>query len=107
VAEARELADRGIVELCLIAQDTTRYGEDLDYGRHGLVRLVEDKTLRPARTLELGCGTGADAIYLSQHGFEMTAVLALRPASRAQYSPAPPAPTTTTSNSWITVSFPV
>jgi len=41
VAEARELADRGIVELCLIAQDTTRYGEDLDYGRHGLVRLVE------------------------------------------------------------------
>ena len=30
-----------------------------------LVRLVEEKTLRPARTLELGCGTGADAIYLA------------------------------------------
>ncbi len=39
-----------------------------------LVRLVEEKTLRPARTLELGCGTGADAIYLAAHGFEMTAV---------------------------------
>ncbi len=39
-----------------------------------LVRLVEAKTLRPARTLELGCGSGADAIYLAQHGFEMTAV---------------------------------
>ena len=32
------------------------------------------KTLRPARTLELGCGTGADAIYLAARGFEMTAV---------------------------------
>ena len=39
-----------------------------------LVRLVEAKTLRPARTLELGCGSGADAIYLAQRGFEMTAV---------------------------------
>jgi SAM-dependent methyltransferase len=39
-----------------------------------LVRLVEDKTLRPARTLELGCGSGADAIYLAARGFEMTAV---------------------------------
>ena len=41
VAEARELAAQGIQELCLIAQDTTRYGEDLELGRHGLVRLVE------------------------------------------------------------------
>jgi ribosomal protein S12 methylthiotransferase len=41
VEEARALAEQGIAELCLIAQDTTRYGEDLGYGRHGLVRLVE------------------------------------------------------------------
>jgi ribosomal protein S12 methylthiotransferase len=41
VAEARQLEARGIRELCLIAQDTTRYGEDLGLGRHGLVRLVE------------------------------------------------------------------
>jgi ribosomal protein S12 methylthiotransferase len=41
VAEARELAAQGIQELCLIAQDTTRYGEDIELGRHGLVRLVE------------------------------------------------------------------
>ncbi len=39
-----------------------------------LVRLVEEKTLRPMRTLELGCGTGANAIYLAGQGFEMTAV---------------------------------
>jgi ribosomal protein S12 methylthiotransferase len=41
VEEARALEDSGIQELCLIAQDTTRYGEDLDLGRHGLARLVE------------------------------------------------------------------
>jgi len=41
VAEARALEERGVLELCLIAQDTSRYGEDLGLGRHGLVRLVE------------------------------------------------------------------
>jgi ribosomal protein S12 methylthiotransferase len=41
VLEAQALAGHGIAELCLIAQDTTRYGEDLGYGRHGMVRLVE------------------------------------------------------------------
>lgn len=41
VIEARELESQGAQELCLVAQDTTRYGEDLDYGRHGLARLVE------------------------------------------------------------------
>ena len=41
VAEARQLEATGVRELCLVAQDTTRYGEDLGLGRHGLVRLVE------------------------------------------------------------------
>lgn len=41
VAEARDLVARGARELVLVAQDTTRYGEDLGYGRHGLLRLVE------------------------------------------------------------------
>ncbi|MEA2693025.1 MAG: ribosomal protein methylthiotransferase [Acidobacteriota bacterium] len=41
VTEARQLEAQGVQELCLIAQDTTRYGEDLGEGRHGLVRLVE------------------------------------------------------------------
>ncbi|HEX2254881.1 MAG TPA: 30S ribosomal protein S12 methylthiotransferase RimO, partial [Thermoanaerobaculia bacterium] len=41
VEEARRLEEAGIQELNLIAQDTTRYGEDLGLGRHGLVRLVE------------------------------------------------------------------
>jgi ribosomal protein S12 methylthiotransferase len=41
VAEARQFQAAGALELCLVAQDTTRYGEDLGLGRHGLVRLVE------------------------------------------------------------------
>ncbi|HEX3526021.1 MAG TPA: 30S ribosomal protein S12 methylthiotransferase RimO [Thermoanaerobaculia bacterium] len=41
VEEARQLEAAGITELNLIAQGTTRYGEDLGMRRHGLVRLVE------------------------------------------------------------------
>ncbi len=41
LAEARRLEAEGIRELCLVAQDTTRYGEDLGHGKHGLARLVE------------------------------------------------------------------
>ncbi len=39
--EAQRLESTGARELCLIAQDTTRYGEDLGYGRHGLMKLLE------------------------------------------------------------------
>jgi len=41
VAEARRLEGDGVRELILIAQDTTRYGEDLGLGRGGLRLLVE------------------------------------------------------------------
>ena len=40
VREARQLEAQGVKELCLVAQDTTRYGEDLGVA-HGLTRLVE------------------------------------------------------------------
>jgi ribosomal protein S12 methylthiotransferase len=39
LAEARELAAQGVVELNLISQDTTNYGVDL-YGRKSLAKLV-------------------------------------------------------------------
>lgn len=39
-----------------------------------LVQVLDEGLLRPCRTLELGCGTGADAVYLAQQGFELTAV---------------------------------
>lgn len=41
VEEARRLEQAGIRELVLVAQDTTRYGEDIGLGRQGLRRLME------------------------------------------------------------------
>ena len=41
VAEAQSLADRGVKELILIAQDTTKYGEDL-YGKYSLDVLLKE-----------------------------------------------------------------
>jgi SAM-dependent methyltransferase len=39
-----------------------------------LVRALEEGLVQPGTVLELGCGTGADAVYLAQKGFEVTAV---------------------------------
>src|SRR5574341_875305 len=39
-----------------------------------LKRLVEQKVLRPCRVVELGCGTGVNAVYLASQGFEVTAI---------------------------------
>ena len=40
VEQARELADKGVKELILVAQDVTRYGKDL-YGEPKLVELIQ------------------------------------------------------------------
>ena len=41
IAEAKELAESGeLKELCVVAQDTTRYGEDI-YGKYALAALLE------------------------------------------------------------------
>src|SRR5512147_2591515 len=42
--------------------------------RQELVALVESGRIQPGRALDLGCGVGANAIYLAQHGFEVTGV---------------------------------
>jgi SAM-dependent methyltransferase len=42
--------------------------------RRELVDLVESGVLRPGRALDLGCGTGDNAIFLARHGFDVTAV---------------------------------
>ena len=40
---------------------------------YNLVELVENWPIVPCKTLEAGCGTGTDSIWLSQQGFQTTA----------------------------------
>ncbi len=49
IEEAKELAALGIKELCVVAQDTTRYGEDLygEYRLHELLRRITEETEIP------------------------------------------------------------
>jgi SAM-dependent methyltransferase len=39
-----------------------------------LVEMIESRAIAPARTLEVGCGIGTNAMYLAQHGFEVVGV---------------------------------
>jgi methyl halide transferase len=39
-----------------------------------LRKVVEDGTIRACRVVELGCGSGTDAIYLAGKGFDVTAI---------------------------------
>ena len=47
VLEANELAEQGVTELVLVAQDTTYYGKDL-YGRFALVDLLKELAAIPS-----------------------------------------------------------
>lgn len=42
--------------------------------REELVALVDSGRIKPCRAIDLGCGVGANAIYLAQKGFEVTGV---------------------------------
>src|SRR3954452_10316188 len=39
-----------------------------------MVEMFESGAIAPARTLEVGCGTGTNALYLAQHGFDVVGV---------------------------------
>jgi SAM-dependent methyltransferase len=39
-----------------------------------LIEMIESRAVAPGRTLEVGCGTGTNAIYLMQQGFEVIGV---------------------------------
>lgn len=42
--------------------------------RKELVQLVESERISPCRAIDLGCGTGSNAIFLAQCGFDVTGV---------------------------------
>lgn len=39
-----------------------------------LIAAIESHGIEPGRTLEVGCGTGTNAIYLAEHGFDVVGV---------------------------------
>jgi len=39
-----------------------------------LIAMIESRAIEPGRTLEVGCGTGTNAIYLAEHGFDVVGV---------------------------------
>jgi len=39
-----------------------------------LIRVLDEGLVPPGTALDLGCGTGADAVYLARRGFELTAI---------------------------------
>lgn len=50
-----------------------------------LRRLIESRDVAPCTAIEFGCGTGTNAVYLAEQGFEVTAVdLALPAINRAK-----------------------
>src|SRR5882724_10090103 len=39
-----------------------------------LARVLSEGAIQPCRAVELECGTGANAVWLAQQGFEVTAI---------------------------------
>ena len=39
-----------------------------------LARVLDEGLVRPCRAVELGCGTGTNAVFLAQRGFDVTAL---------------------------------
>ena len=39
-----------------------------------LVKVVEEKAVKPCRAVVLGCGSGNNAVYLAEKGFDVTAI---------------------------------
>ena len=51
----------------------SRFRAPWDLGpRKELVEVVESGRIQPCRAIDLGCGTASNAIFLAQHGFDVT-----------------------------------
>lgn len=47
---------------------------EIDRASSDLAAAVESGELRPCRVIELGCGSGANAVFLAKKGFQVTAI---------------------------------
>jgi SAM-dependent methyltransferase len=47
---------------------------DTGHSSSELARLVSETAIAPCRAIELGCGSGTNALWLAQQGFDVTAV---------------------------------
>src|SRR3972149_5594437 len=51
----------------------SRFRVPWDLGpRKELVEVVESGRIKPCKAIDLGCGTASNAIFLAQHGFDVT-----------------------------------
>lgn len=58
-------------------EETYKSGDlpwDAGYPSSELQRVLAEDRIAPASALELGCGTGTNAVWLAQQGFQVTAV---------------------------------
>src|SRR5690349_23309462 len=56
-----------------------------------LVEAVQAGLVKPGRTLEVGCGTGTNALFLAQHGFDVLGVdISALAIEKARAKPAHP-----------------
>jgi SAM-dependent methyltransferase len=70
----RGMVGRKLMERWDSAYRSGRPGWDTGRPSSELVRAVEEGTLKPCRVVELGCGTGTNAIFLASKGFDVTAI---------------------------------
>jgi SAM-dependent methyltransferase len=47
---------------------------DSNLASRELQRVLSEQSIAPCRAIELGCGTGTNAVYLASQGFDMTGV---------------------------------
>ena len=47
---------------------------DIGQADFNLVRMITSTPIKSCKALDIGCGTGDNAIWLARHGFEVTGI---------------------------------